>query len=450
MEASDLAVQAATKILRSYKERIIEYFNDFKGTPNVLYKDFLVDVQVMPEEMISFIVEVPFEKGKKGQYFSVEVDFKCPLKAMIKLKDFPIENVFVEIQFPKIFLGEKGAFPKIIISCQTKKGWFGDFGLAWLPLTGSNEFRFHPFENKNIKSEEIQNFYIDNIVDPLCDFLNTSDNYACTKLKRKLKEFLTSKRVEVLSYRSPFNKKFYNTIEVPLYCEYSESSDTSVMYFECYIVQKYWMQPADVIMNFLQHISTITNFFDSDGELIESTQIINIESEMKSYEAREEELAEERRIVEVKETWDPFKPVKTTQRDEFGFLVDSGDDGFASKEASTTFESIQKVKEDLEKRKVQAQKIEKREVKARTSSFTDENAWYNAFKGFQFEVVGTGAGLDFRKKGDFRILESLNPRKIFILSFGRDALRNQFSVTSMECAKKLFDLFLSGHIRVVN
>jgi len=449
LEVEDLAVQAATKILKSYKNRIIEYFQDFNGKPNVLYKDFLVDVQVMPEETISFAIEVPFGKGKKDQFVSVDIEFKCPLKAAIQLKNLPIETVFVEIEFPPVFLGLKGAFPKIIISCQTKKSWFGDFGLAWTPLTGSKDFRFHPFENQEQKAKEIQNFYIEKIVDPLCDFLNNSDNIACAKLRKNIADFLNSKQVEVFSYRSPFSKKEFNTIDIPIYCEYSEKSDVSVLYFECYIVEKHWMQPADAIMKFLQYISTVTQFFDEEGELIETVKIDDIESDIKSYEAREQELTEERRITAIQEEWDPFKPVKKVQRDEFGYIIEDGSEGFFSKESTSTLEKMKTVKSQQEKQLVKSEIVKESVVQARTSAFDDENAWYNAFSSFYFEIIGSGSGLDFRKRGDFRLLESISTQKKFILSFARDALRNKFNITTRECAKRLYELYISGHINVV-
>jgi len=202
------------KILDTFRKNIVEYFESFKGGINALYSDFLDSVIVQPAQTRVYTIGIPIEKGRKIDFMLTEVEAAIPTLAIINLKNFPLEQVMVRIDFPSVIYGTKGQFPKIVFSSQLKMPWPGDFGLAWLPVTGSDEFAFHPYENKEKKIEEIEKFYYEKIVDPLCDFLNTSQYKLAIKLRENIDSFLKSEESIILNYNNPFQNRHSSVLNI--------------------------------------------------------------------------------------------------------------------------------------------------------------------------------------------------------------------------------------------
>ena len=127
------------QIIDTFRKNIMDYFESFKGEINVLYTDFLDSVIIQPAQTRVYTIGLPIEKGKKIDFMLTEVEAAIPVLAIINLKNFPLEQVMVRIEFPSVIYGAKGQFPKIVFSAQLKTPWPGEFGLAWMPITGSNK-----------------------------------------------------------------------------------------------------------------------------------------------------------------------------------------------------------------------------------------------------------------------------------------------------------------------
>ncbi|TFF94479.1 MAG: hypothetical protein EU544_04435, partial [Promethearchaeota archaeon] len=233
------------KLLDSFKKRIIEYFEDLTAEKNVLYLNKLVDVQIAPEQKREFGIGIPLEKGRKVDFALTSVEYSMPLVATLRFKDFPLKEVIIRFEFPEILFGTQGRYPKIIFTTTLNMAWPGDFGLVWMPITGSEKvFAFHPYENREEKMDEMAHFYAEGIVDPLCDYINNSEHKLAVKIRNNLREFLHSDNIEVWHYNNPFGKKKdYNTLDVPIYCDYFEDNDASILYFECYALKSSWIAP---------------------------------------------------------------------------------------------------------------------------------------------------------------------------------------------------------------
>jgi hypothetical protein len=319
------------KILDTFRKNIIDYFQSFKGGVNVLYSEFLDSVTIQPAQSKVYTIGIPIEKGKKLDFFLTEVESSFPTLAIITLKNFPIDQIMVRLDFPSVIYGAKGQFPKIIFTAQLKTPWPGEFGLAWLPSTGSEAFAFHPYENREKKYEEIVNFYHEGIVDTLCDFLNTSDYKLAQKLRNNIKELLESKEKIIFRYPNPFQKKkVFNTINVPIYCEFFDENDASILYFECYIIKgvkglpETWIPPADIIVNILQYIAMSTELFDYDGNLLPEEDLQKSEEKLEEIEGKVQKYEKEKKAAVLKEEWDPFKGKKGVRRDALGYSMSDG------------------------------------------------------------------------------------------------------------------------------
>ncbi|MHA1294282.1 MAG: hypothetical protein ACTSQJ_16660 [Promethearchaeota archaeon] len=334
----------AKKILESFNKKIIEYFESFKSEKNILYKDYLDGVIVHPHQEREFDVGIPLEKGRKVDFAMESLKYKMPALATIRFKNFPLEEVMVRIEFPNILFGPKDLQPKILFSTTLRTPWPGDFGLIWLPLTGSDKFAFHPYENKDKKVEDLLNFYQESIVDPLCDFLNTSKHRLAVRLRNNLKNFIESEDSEIWNYKNQFKKKEYNIIEVPIYCEYFEDNDASILYFECYSLKKRWIPPADIIVNILQYIGLSTEMFDYDGNLISEEDMKIIDAQLDRFDETAKKVEKKKKAIKLKEEWDPFKPIKTVKRDEFGYAVGASSGISMAKESQSVLDNVQRMK----------------------------------------------------------------------------------------------------------
>ncbi|MHA1146751.1 MAG: hypothetical protein ACTSR8_00735 [Promethearchaeota archaeon] len=320
---SDLGVYAK-QILDSFKKKITEYFDGISGERNVLYLEKLIDVTISPAQRIEYGIGIPLEKGRKVDFAMASIEYEMPLVAILRFKDFPLKEILIRFDFPSVLFGIKGAYPKITFTTTLNMSWPGDFGLVWMPITGSEKkFAFHPYENRENKLDDLINFYTEGIVDPLCDYINSSQHKLAVKIRNNLKKFIETNGIEVWNYQNPFSKKKeYNIIETPIYCNYFEENDASILYFECYALKKAWVPPADIIVEILQYIGLATEMFDYDGNLIQDPdKLAEIEAQVEALHEHTQKLERKKRAAELKEEWDPFKPVKQVKRDSLGFAV---------------------------------------------------------------------------------------------------------------------------------
>lgn len=315
----------ATKILDSFSKQIIEYFESFRSDRNALYLNYLEDVQMQPPQTRTFDIGIPMETKKKIDYEMEAVEYSMPTLARLTFKNFPLKEVMIRVEFPQILYGPKGLYPKVIISAELNKPWPGEFGLVWLPLTGSEDFAFHPYQDKENKAAEMQNFYAEGIVDPLCDFLNTSAHKLTEKLKENIQLFIATDTVEVWNYKHPFKKKNeYVMLEIPIYCEFFDDNDASILYFEFYALKNKWIPPADIIVNIMQYIGLATELFDDDGNLVPEAESKHIDKFLEVSEKVAVVVKEVKKKAELREEWDPFKPIEAKKRDTLGYSMDDG------------------------------------------------------------------------------------------------------------------------------
>ena len=335
----------AKQIMATFKKKIVEYFENIKSERNVGYLEFLESVQIAPEEKHEYTIGLPLEKGKKVDFAITDIEYSIPTLAILKFKNYPLTQVMIRIEFPSVIYGTKGQYPKITFTSQLRTPWPGEIGLVWLPLTGTDDFAFHPYENKESKIEELENFYAEGIVDPLCDFLNTSKHKLAVKLRSNLRNFLDSKDSEVWNYLNPFQKKkTYNIIEVPIHCDYFDDNDASILYVECYVLKNFWIPPADIIVDIMQYIGLSTEMFDVQGNLISDDQMKSIEEQVDKIEVVASKVAKTKRASQLREEWDPFKPVKVMKRDALGFSVHQDDGTVMGEEHQSVLDKVQRMK----------------------------------------------------------------------------------------------------------
>lgn len=577
------------QILDSFKKKIIDYFEGITGERNVLYLEKLVNVDVAPAQEREYGIGIPLEKGKKVDFAMTSLQYEMPLVATVRFKDFPLKEVLIRFEFPSVLFGVKGSYPKITFTTTLNMAWPGDFGLIWMPTTTSeNIFAFHPYENRENKLEDLTNFYAEGILDPLCDYLNNSQHKLAVKIRRGIKDFIESESVEVWNYQNPFGKKKdVNIIDVPIYCDYFEENDASILYFECYALKKAWIPPADIIVEIMQYIGLATEMFDYDGNLIQDpNKLAEIESQVEALDEHTQKLEKKKRAAELKEEWDPFKPVKQVKRDTLGFAVG---ETVMKEEHESVLSQVEKMKnlmaqslslqeetpvpvewtpapqpepapeehtpapapvinspsatpspspqpttssvtptiqptdvQDLWKTapsspapapsapepapsfqwddapqstppatsatqipsqvqprlrgqsrpttplpstapptaqeaapqpqywthlKKQAPETESQVATPSPQSFAHSKDWFAEFQMRQFVTVGNGSDLEFKYRGDFKLIS--NMPKPFMLTFARDTLRTKKMVTSGEVIDILFRFFQSGHIKVV-
>ncbi|MFO8018177.1 MAG: hypothetical protein R6U96_06040 [Promethearchaeia archaeon] len=347
----------AKKILDPFKQKIMQFFKDLSGEKNVLYLDFLKEVEIHEPQTRVYDVGIPLKKSRKNVNFEMEsIEYKLPLAANLKFDDFPIEEAIVRFEFPPVLYGPKGRYPKIIISATLAVPWPGEVGLVWTPTTGSEEFAFHPYQDRENKVADLEHFYSEEILDPLCDFLNNSDHILAQKLRESINSFLSSKNRKFLEYKNPFIKKRKankNVIEVPLYCEFFDENEASILYFEYYTSKGDWLPPADVIVNIMQYFALATEIFDYEGQISEEL-LEKVEKKLGYFEEKSEELAKKKRRVQLKEEWDPFAaPKKQVKRDSLGYKIEGKDAMVSGEDHEAVLEKVDKmrglVKEKLEK-----------------------------------------------------------------------------------------------------
>ncbi len=342
----------ARQILDSFRKKILEYFDSIKSEKNLAIVDYIESVQVQKAQFQEFTIGIPLEKGKKVDFGIEVVEYEMPTLAIVKFKNFPLNEVIIRIAFPATLFGPKGEYPKIIFTSTLKQPWPGEFGLVWAPITGNMDaFAFHPYQNKENKMEDLTKFYSENIVDPLCDFLNTGKYKVAIKLRENLKKFLASKDIEVWNYQNPFKKKDeLITIELPIYCEFFDENDASILYVECYSLKNYWIPPAYIIYDIMQYIGLATEMFDPDGKLLSEDKLQHVAATLEKIESTSEEVEKTKRLISLKEEWDPFKPVKATKRDALGYAVGDQEEGVSGAEHRSVIEKVERMKALMQQR----------------------------------------------------------------------------------------------------
>ncbi|MGV9200500.1 MAG: hypothetical protein ACOC4M_16960, partial [Promethearchaeia archaeon] len=259
-------------------------------------------------------------------------------------------------EFPPVLYGPKGRYPKIIISATLAVPWPGEVGLVWTPITGSEEFAFHPYQDRENKVADLEHFYSEDILDPLCDYLNNSNHILAETLRESIESFLTSENRKFLQYKNPFLKKRkanINAIEVPLYCEFYDENEASILFFEYYTSKGNWLPPADIIVNIMQYFALSTEIFDYEGQISEEL-VDKVEKKLGYFAEKTEELEKKKRRVKLKEEWDPFKaPKKEVKRDSLGYKIEGKDAMVSGEDHEAILEKVDKmgrlVKEKLSK-----------------------------------------------------------------------------------------------------
>ncbi len=351
------------KLLEQFKTKIQNYFESFNSDKNIFIANYLEDIIIQPGKKEEYTISLPVGAGKKADFAMECTKLIIPTLAILKFKDtFPIKEVMVRIEFPNILFGVNGIYPKIIFTTEFKTAWPGDFGIVWEAITGQTTFSFFPYEDRENKVENIIKFYQEDILDPLCDLLNSSNNVVARKAREGIHKFLkmserAANKIKTLEdypkdhpwfYSNPFSKKRKNIIDIPIYSDYYYEQNKSLLCFEAYGLSKTWIAPSVVIFDILQYIVLAAEMFDLDGNLKSETELKKIEEILKQQELDTSGLERKKRAAEAKDKWDPFKTKKEVERDGLGFAVRQND-GIVLKKDTHAEEQAEKMKEMLHK-----------------------------------------------------------------------------------------------------
>lgn len=351
------------KLIDQFKTKILNYFDSFKSDKNIFYLDYLEDIIITPGEKREYTVSLPVSKGRKTDFAMETVEATIPTLATLKFKDFPLKQVMVRIEFPNVLFGVNGMYPKIIFTTELPIAWPGDFGILWEGLTGVPKFFFYPYEDRENKVEDLIKFYQEGILDPLCDFLNTGTHLVAEKVREGLHEFLrlterARNKIKTIEddakdhpwyYVSPFDTKRKgekNVIDVPIYCNFFDEQNTSILYFEAFGLKKTWIPPADVIFNILQYIVLASEMFDMEGKLKGDEELKRYGEIVKNQAEKAAKLERKKQAAESRAKWDPFKKKKEVERDGLGFAVRQ-EDGIVLKQDDYAEKQIEKMKSML-------------------------------------------------------------------------------------------------------
>ena len=311
--------------------------------------------------------------------------------------------------FRSVLYGPKGRYPKIIISATLSVPWPGEVGMVWTPITGSEDFAFHPYQDRENKIADLQHFYEEEIVDPLCDFLNSSDHVLAQTLRENIASFLNSEKRKFIEYSNPFVRKRkanLNTIEVPLYCEFFDENEASILYFEYFTSKGNWLAPADIIVEIMQYFALSTEIFDYEGQISEEL-LEKVEKKLGYFEEKKHELKKKKRRVEAKEEWDPFKtPKKKVKRDSLGYKIEGKDALVSGEDHEAVLNKVDKMR-NLMKEKLQKES-EKPEPPKPTETKPSQSSQKTPRVRTRGETRKRGAT---RKRGETRKSKTPGPRE---------------------------------------
>lgn len=378
------------------------------------------------------------------------VEFSFPSGVEIHFEGILINDVNISFIIPTFLIGEKFILPTCIVSTKTYKYWVGNIGLAWEGLTGiKNKFGFYPFESKLKMQGDLIKYSSENIVDPLCDFLNNYKTDINERLFKAINNYANIKNSKVWYYESPYNPSQKNIIQVPIRCEFNATLNCSIASFEFFCAGEDWPLLSDIILNVLLPISQSTAYFNEDGNMLSPEQLEQLFEELAHQESLTKKVRQkEGDQVKVQDNWNPFKPVKQLKRDEFGFIMDKTreDSEFGTKELLWGIEQVKKA--ELEKEKeLKKQELKEEEVEPQdVSRWPDANAWYNEFQSKKFVIKGDRSKLTFTERGEINMILGCNPP--FILRFARDEIRLKYNMIGSDVVKLLFKYYKLGYLRL--
>jgi hypothetical protein len=445
---SQSSVTTAKKMLVKIKKNIIAYIETFKDKVNKDYLDFLSSVVVLPDSSVSLIVSA---QNDSGGFEPVEITFSCPTKIELKFMGLLFNKAIVEIIFPQTIIGEMFVLPTVKVSIPTYKPWFGNVGLAWEGLTGvKNKIGFYPYENSQKMEADIKGYFNDNIVDPLCDFLNNFKTPCSLNLKKNLAKFLTKKdTLKFLKYESVFRKKKFNVIGVPIRSEYDSTQNQSFVSFSFYSIGNgnEWLPVSKILLEFLTYFSEATSYFNSSGELLSEDELeaMLMERNESSGKPKPSKRKTADRI-ERDDNWDPFKKVEALKRDEFGFQMDKRSAEFGTKDVEVARKSVIQSGSEQMRKILEKERNQEGPEPQDVSRWSSASQWYNDLQGKQFIVTGGGSDLPFKDRGELMLLKGCNPP--FILRFARDQIRIKNSMLGSEIQKLMFKFYKMGYLRL--
>ncbi|MHA1821605.1 MAG: hypothetical protein ACTSU2_03400 [Promethearchaeota archaeon] len=425
----------------------------FKEKINKAYFDYIYDVKLLPDEKVKVIVEVP---GKDLKSFEqIEIEFNCPVKAEVKFYGLVVEKVLIEILFPPYLIGKSFILPIVNVSTKSYKSWAGNIGLVWEGLVKGSKIGFYPYENKLQMMSDLKKYSKENIVDPICDFINNYNVDASVRLKKSIAKFIADKKNLAWRYKSGYDSTIENVLQVPINMEFEESENSSYINFKFYAVGDEWVPLSKIVLDFLAPLSEITAYFNDEGELMSEEEIAEVYKalmEAKTKREAEEKLKAKGKAVKSSadiesDKWDPFKQEKNLKRDEFGFLIDKRKAEFGTKDVDVARKRI------LEEGHKQYREILIKENSKKppepqdTSRWPNAAVWYNEMQGKRFTITGGVQNLSFTEKGELNILKACNPP--FVLRFARDQIRLNNGMITSEIQKLMFKFYKLGFLRRV-
>ncbi|MHA1340661.1 MAG: hypothetical protein ACTSRZ_11025 [Promethearchaeota archaeon] len=444
-----ISVSDAKAILNKFKKNMKTFIENIQDKRNKDYKDYLKSIKVLPEQNYNLIVRLP-DKTQKN-FNDIPIEYSFPPGVEIRFEGLIIEMAKIDFIIPTTLIGEKFTLPTCSISTKTYKPWIGNIGLAWEGLTGvKGKLGFYPYESKLKMKEDIKKYFSENIVDPLCDFINNFQTDINQKLFKSIQKYANIKKNKAWFYLSPYDAISKNIIKVPIRCEYSATSNSSNAIFQFFCVGQEWPLLSDIILNILLPISQATAYFNDEGEMLSPEELEELFEEISRQETLTRKIKKkEKSEVKVQDNWDPFKPVPKVKRDEFGFIMDAkrDDSEFGSKELTWGVKQIKeaelKKQKELKKAEIKAEPVEPQDV----SRWPNPNAWYNELQFKTFTVKGDRSQLSFKERGEINMILGCGPP--FMLRFARDNIRVKYNMLGGDVIKLLFKYYKKGYLRIV-
>ncbi|MHA1733110.1 MAG: hypothetical protein ACTSU5_14275 [Promethearchaeota archaeon] len=426
-------------LLGGYKRKIVDFFNGFQTSANKKLEDYISKFNVGEESEILTVVHFPVDPGR-GKYTPVPASVNIHTKIEIRFMGLAFQALEVEVVVPGVLVGPASRVPRIVFRAKTPRSWPGHYGLYFDPenphLTG-----WYPYERKTTRRRDVRRNMEEEIVDAMCDFLNKGIGPPAIKLRENLRKIYGKKILPAFYYQSQTDKNRHDKIAVPIYVEYDEQADESTMVMQTFASKDFWMQPQTVALSFFDHLAEATNYFDDEGELFEDGP-----HPPEWSISQKGQLERKRTVKKAKADLDenPFQTVEKVERDAFGFVIKRADGDFALDVEDAETRRMEEQKRKMEEREKAASEASSKIV-VDVSMYRDAMDWYNQNMTRQFTLAGVPETLNFRDRGDYTLLLSMNPP--FILQFIRDQVKiKKGLLTTRKAAEWLFECHKKGFL----
>lgn len=439
----------AKKIVAQLKKNILKYIEILQDKANKAYFEYLKTINVTPDKTYKIIVRI---QNEKGVFEDIPVEFACTPGVEVSFEGIVVKKVQIDFEMPQFLIGEGFILPQVVITTQTYNPWMGNFGLAWEGLTGDKKkFGFYPYESSIKRKSDIKKYFSENIVDALCDLLDTNQSPLIAKLRKDLSKLISGKAKQYWQYVSAYDSSKINTIEVPIRCDYNATNKTSYLSFRHYTIGngEDWPLLSEIVLDIFDPISTATSYFNDKGEMLSEEDVVEKLQEIEYGKKKVEAKKDSKKAPDVG-PWNPFSSPDSVKRDEFGFIMDAkrDDSEFGSKEIKSAREKVANA--GIEQIK-QLMKDEAKESMIDTqpqdiSKWKTPTDWYNEFQNRRFKIVGNKNTLSFVEKGELNLLLGCDPP--FTLKFARDQIRVQNQMVTTEVVKLMIKYYEKGFLRL--